>query len=538
MDEMRRKHVSQWAFFLVALLPWPSLHAQSAFAFGVAAGPHAVGFREVLQYDRSRNYRVGVDLVTGESVPGGAARPIQTLIWYPADTGGTAMDYGDYLALGAHEDRFDRTPEENARVARVAATPFAIYGDLSIAARTAIEHAPVWAHRDAPPSDGKFPVIVYAASDGSSAFENEQLCEYWASHGYVVLASPSIGAHGRYMTDDAVDEPQSNTSMNLENTQAQAADISFLIGYATTLPHADTSRLAVAGFSWGGMASTFAAAHDSRIRALVYLDGSVRYFPKLVAAGHISPADVKVPLIFFADTEASTRSSRKVWAASLIERARHADNYFVQMQALQHEDFAVDTQRYNPTVGSETFTIDEARSGYTWMSRYSLAFLDAYLKGDAPALAFLRASPASNGVPANVLTMTARAPLPQLPSLRDFAARLAQDHFADPVRTYRALKHDAPAFTLRDSLLSQWQSAAYAEGDAHAALGLNKLRVWLYPRSADAWLELGVADEANGSPVAALIDYRRALAIDRTRHFAAMRIAALSSVSVQGTRAL
>lgn len=538
MNGMHRKHASHWVIFLAALLAWPTLRAQSSSEFGAPAGPHAVGFREVLQYDTSRSYRPGVDLVTGERVPGDNARPIQTLVWYPADAGGTAMTYGDYLALGAHEDRFDRTPDEAARVARVAATPWAVFGGLSLSARTAMEHAPVWAHRDAPPLDGRFPVVVYAPSDGSSAFENDRLCEYWASHGYVVLASPSIGAHGRYMTDDAVDEAHGDVARNLENTQAQAADIGFLIGYAGTLPHADTSRLAVAGFSWGGMASTFAAAHDSRIRALVYLDGSVRYFPKLVAAGHISPTRIDVPLIFFADTEATTPAIRKAWAASLIERARHAENYFVQMLAMQHEDFAADTQRYNPALGSATFTVDEARSGYTWMSRYSLAFLDAYLKSDAAALAFLHASPASNGVPPNVMSMSARAPLPQPPSLQDFAARLARDHFADPVTTYRAFRRDAPDVTLLDAFLSQWQTAAYAEGDAQAALGLNKLRVALYPRSAAAWLELGVAEEATGSPRAAIMDYRHALAIDGSRHFAAMRIAALSSVADEGAPAL
>ncbi len=96
---------------------------------------------------------------------------------------------------------------------------------------------PLWAVRDAPMLTGKFPVVIYAPSFGSMSWENADLCEYLASHGYVVLASPDFGAASRSMTSD------------LTGIRAQAADISFLVGYAHTLEDADASRVAVAGFS-------------------------------------------------------------------------------------------------------------------------------------------------------------------------------------------------------------------------------------------------------------------------------------------------
>ena len=60
---------------------------------------------------------------------------------------------------------------------------------------------------------------------------------------------------------------------DIQETEAQARDISFLIGFARSIPEADFSEVAVAGFIWGGMANFFAAAEDSRITALVALDG-------------------------------------------------------------------------------------------------------------------------------------------------------------------------------------------------------------------------------------------------------------------------
>ena len=62
------------------------------------------------------------------------------------------------------------------------------------------------------------------------------------------------------------------TTSDLAGINAQAGDISFMIGYAQTLPNTDRWAVAVAGFSWGGISNLFAAARDNRIRDLVTLD--------------------------------------------------------------------------------------------------------------------------------------------------------------------------------------------------------------------------------------------------------------------------
>jgi dienelactone hydrolase len=130
-------------------------------------------------------------------------------------------------------------------------------------------------------------VLIYAPGSTSSAYENADLCEYLASHGYLVLASPSLGVTTRSMT------------LNLEGAEAQARDISFLVGYATTLAQADKAKITVIGYSFGGLANVLAAAQDDRIGALVALDGSVRYYPAIAqAATYATPERLAVPLLY------------------------------------------------------------------------------------------------------------------------------------------------------------------------------------------------------------------------------------------------
>jgi hypothetical protein len=98
-----RSKVLVVAFLLIA--PVIAAHAQSApvvvsgdqrFHFTEKPGPDAVGLKVVEQYDFSRSYRSVTDEL-GKPYQGERARPLQTLIWYPAQkSSGKPMTVGDY----------------------------------------------------------------------------------------------------------------------------------------------------------------------------------------------------------------------------------------------------------------------------------------------------------------------------------------------------------------------------------------------------------------------------------------------------------
>src|SRR5580698_5045684 len=269
------------AFLVTAFIPFA--HAQTApvtasaderFHFTQKPGPNAVGLKVVEQYDFSRTYRPLTDEL-GKPTQGERARPLQTLIWYPAQKNSTKpMTVGDYGDLVATETTFGK-PDLTAD-----------WKQWLDSMKPSMKDR-MWAVRDARPLTGRFPLVIYAPSFSSMSWENVDLCEYLASHGYVVVASPDMGATARVMTAD------------LSGINSQAQDISFLIGYAQTRPDTDMSQIAVGGFSWGGISNLFAAARDNRIDALFALDGSMRYFPGLVKAAEVHPEQMTIPMLFF-----------------------------------------------------------------------------------------------------------------------------------------------------------------------------------------------------------------------------------------------
>ncbi|HUZ97387.1 MAG TPA: dienelactone hydrolase family protein [Edaphobacter sp.] len=488
---------------LAALLLFvPVVQAQTIFHFTEKPGPHSVGLKVVEQYDYSRIYRPATDEL-GKPVTGERARPLQTLIWYPSQASSEKpMTVGDYGQLAATETSFGK-PDMSAD-----------WKQWNTAMTPTLKDA-MWARRDAPFDTGRFPVVIYAPGFSGASWENADLCEYLASYGYVVIASPDMGATTRDMTSD------------LAGVNAQARDISFLIGYAQTLPNTDMSELAVAGFSWGGLSNLFAAARDSRIDALVALDGSMRYWPGLIKqAGDVHPDQMTIPLLFFTEGAISLEDAERMQSSpehigpSPLNAWTHGDLITVHDLALTHTEHSSMYQRNEeiwknyPEMQKADYTREDGIIGYAWIARYTLNFLNAYLKHDTTAMAFLKKTPAENGVPQHFLAVSFRAAKGAPTSLEAFRAQLGRQGFDHAAEIYAAMKKESPDFKLEEGAMNDWSDRLLQEDHLPEATALAKLNLQIYPGSSNAYTVLGEIYAKSGNKQLARDNYNMALEKD------------------------
>ena len=390
------------SFISLALTPLV-VNAQAVstfqFKFTELQGAYAVGLKVVDQYDRSRSFHQEGG-APGNPETAENPRPLQTLVWYPAEKSDhPTMTIGDYAALIQTEVSFDKPIEQGKPQSFI--NQF-MQGTTDL-------HA--WAVRDAPVQAGRFPVVIYAPSLNAPSTENIELCEYLASNGYVVIASPSMGAASRTMTAD------------LAGANAEAQDISFLVTFAWTLPDAEPSQVAVVGYSWGGMAALFAAARDKRIDALVSLDGSFRYSSGTVQqAGDVHPDQMSIPLLVFSRAE----ETLETWdamrkdkthcdcAPNVLNEWTHGDLIHVRMLAISHIQFSSLYQRSGRfrkegiQFVPADYSLEDGTTSYNWIARYTMEFLNAYLKNESQAGEFLKRTPAENGVPQHLMAITIR----------------------------------------------------------------------------------------------------------------------------------
>lgn len=247
-----------------------------------------------------------------------------------------------------------------------------------------------WAVRDAKALPGKYPVVIYSPSISSNVFENAEMMEFLASHGYLVIASPALGVDERWQKDD------------LAHAEAQAADIRFLVDYAQSLPQANASRLAVAGFSWGGMANVLAAAQDERIKALVCLDGTVRYrHAMLEKVPYLKPEQLRTPLLYLAQRPPPFERGLKFkpdHSGSILQKMTGADVYLLTMYAMEHVYFGTSYLRLDPLDFGD-YTRDEIAQSYAQSARYVLNFLNGALKGERSGFDYLMKKPEQLGMP-------------------------------------------------------------------------------------------------------------------------------------------
>jgi len=477
----------------------------SVQTFTLPPGPYAVGFKSVNQYDYSRSF-AKFDLL-GRLVNEGGIRPIQTSIWYPAaiDENLQPVLFEEYVYLIANEVSFQALTEEAKSQAKrelmaFCGSPKSRFDGEMIARTNAFS--------DLKPAEGSFPVIIYAPSFNSQSFENSVLCEYLASHGYIVMASPCMGMRSRAMT------------MNLVGAETQARDIEFLISFAHDYPHADISKLSVMGFNWGGLSNVLAKMRNDNVKSVICLDGSIRYFPKMFKESpYADSSRMNVPYLFLAAENRSLEEisgDSNVVSSSFFNSLKYSDAYLFTFHILWHQNFASNFIRLierNPDANDEG-TQEDVNRGYEQACRYVLNFLDAYMKDDKQALAFLLNKPEQNGIAAHQVTKLSKAGLKPPPSLREFANLLQQSGFDKASQIFAEVKKNSPDFTLKEEQVNAWGYALMSNNHVKEAIEVLKLNAELYPKSFNVWDSLAEAYMNNGEMKAAIANYQKSIELN------------------------
>jgi pimeloyl-ACP methyl ester carboxylesterase len=248
--------------------------------------------------------------------------------------------------------------------------------------------------RNATAAAGKFPLVIYHSGYGSTFEDNSVLCEFLASHGYVVFGS-------------AFQEP-SGSSFNVDGKQTSARDMQFLIGYAQQLSNVDWHHVGVIGHSGGAHATLmYRAQADCLADAVVSLDTTQDYYgvsdlrwEELTTTVVKNRKNMTGPVLMVANPHA---------VFQLADSLSLARRYYFTIKDLDHNNFVSQSimsgelrhrlgfPRPGRASGSPPSADDakdlthlaKVRSAYESLSVYILRFLDAELKGDAAAKEFL-----------------------------------------------------------------------------------------------------------------------------------------------------
>lgn len=264
-----------------------------------------------------------------------------------------------------------------------------------------------------PEGAGPFPVIVFSPGAGGSGKTYDSLARFWATHGFVVLAPSAEASAGKDPASESVREPAGDAASDPKGWETRARDVSF-VAAATGAVEAkvpaltgklDEKRLGVGGQSYGAFAAMLLAGATPEVskkeKPKSYADPLPKAFLLISPPGkgqqgltEKSWSAVERPLMVVTGTrDPGVKNQDPSWRLDAYQLSAPGNKYAVFIQGASHLSFtglSAEPGAVPKASGKKPTTADEEVAVFKDLKIATLAFWEAFLKGDANSKAFLQ----------------------------------------------------------------------------------------------------------------------------------------------------
>ncbi len=445
---------------------------------GASPGQFGAGFKTIELYDYSRTFREKVD-DAGQEYTGERARPVQICIWYPISksTDGDAVVFGEYVFPAPDDFRFFAFVSDiQGREVRNILAIFRGDNRRGLDFQNRAMHA----IRDAEPYDSTFPVVIYHPGIQSGVAENAPLCEYLASHGYVVATTHSVGAA------PGVPEPVPR------DLEAMVRDREFVLAHLFDLPFADMNAVGVIGRGTGAAAATIMQMRNDFVEAAVLLDppaGDDNFYSLLSSHTDFDTWQADVPYLFCCRGDSSAAYS------ACIDSFPYSERQLLIIDAATMIDFTV----------YALAAADDSGGGperYASICDNVRLFLDARLNKSSEAIEHLAAM-------GTQFDAVKRPPTEN--QFRNLLRALEVDRALDVYEQLHALYPDRAI--LNEAVMNQVGYNLIGVNRVEDAVRIMRLNTESFPQSPNVWDSYADACMASGDVPTAIQCYHKVLEI-------------------------
>ncbi len=497
------------------LLSHNILNAQASLSgLSLPYGKYAIGFKHYISNDNTRTYERLYDW--NKKV---LARPIPISIWFPSQqqTKNSFMTVEDYMVILKEEEEWEELP--NDRILDW------FYYSNSASNKSHLREK-VKAKNNTPPLRQKFPVVIYAPSYQASSVENFALCEFLTSHGFVVISSPSRGTENRFL--------DGGTTRDIET---QARDIEFLINEISNKTYADVNNLAVIGFSFGGISNVLAQMTDKRIKAIVCLDGSVKYqFKKIQLSPYFNLANFDLPFIFMSQKDIPIEVMREDNIDSTLntrfdfyDSLKYSNAYYLKFNDLTHAYFSTMGVLFQDRDTRQDKSDSEIMNSYKWANIYTLNFLNAFINNNSHAKLFLENKPIENGVVNESIVNKSKKTLLKDFSFEDFNLLAIKQKYQTLYNLYTTIKINNSTFKIEEWKLNNLGLSLLFKNKLQAGINVLILNTTLFPESANTFDSLGEGYLIKGDKEKASENFKKSLELNPQNQNAINRLKELGN---------
>ncbi len=344
-------------------------------------GSHDVGFRTIFSYDISRPAIPYSDW-DGKLYPTRETkgRQMQINVWFPATATkqSSRIRFQHYVELTGRQIDFGPLSEKSRKFTdeQFIKKVNALGGNGTFNAKKLdkLKVLKTGAWYNAKPVDKKFPLIVFP-NGGSPAFQSV-MCEYFASHGFVVAAVVLKGQHAF------------GGDISVRGIETVVDDLGFAINKLMEIPQVNKDQIGLIG---NGFASSQIVAYQTRnanVDCIVSLDGGLlSQFEQeiLKRTAFYSPEAVNVPILAIHSPHPSIDPKH-------ISHLKYADHYvfhFPKLSEFHYLNFGPFESQVPNIIGKPK---GDVKRGHAIASQYCLNFFKAILLKNKNCQDFLAAT--------------------------------------------------------------------------------------------------------------------------------------------------
>ena len=473
-------------------------------------GQFNVGFRHYTTSDSTRTYSRAYDY-TNKKVE----RPIPVSVWYPSVQNlenAEPLQVINYLEILKEEEEWEHLPNEQI-------LNWFYYPNTPANQKHLVEKTT--AHLNAEFGSGQFPIIIYAPSYQASSIENFALCEYLASHGFIVISSPSRGTKTRWF---------SNSAMEMET---QARDVEFLMKEVGKIPSVDYQKIAIMGFSFGGLSNIIVQNRNDNIKAIVSLDGTERYqYGLLKKSPFFDPKNIDVPYIHMAQKEIPeiVLTEDKIDAElntrfQLFDSITNSKTYRLKFHNLTHSYFSTLGVLFADRDKRQDKSDSEIMESYKLVTIYTLNFLNATLNDDDKALKFIENKPFSNRMDKSLISQKIKQSNIDFFGFQDFNDLTSDQNYENLSHLYDSIIKKHPSFKIPEGNLNTLGlQLVFNPNTSLQGIRVFLLATELYPNSANLYDSLGEGYLFIGEKEKAIKSFKKSLELNSQNQNAINRL--------------
>lgn len=464
-------------------------------------GKYKVGFRHYTTSDSTRTYSRIYDYSNKK-----VTRAIPVSIWYPSEQNignKKPVKILDYFEILKEEEEWEYLPNEQILNWFYYSNTPANQNHLKELTK---------AYPEIEFANGKFPIIVYAPSFQASSIENFALCEYLASHGYIVISSPSRGTETRWFGNN-----------NAKEMETQARDVEFLIKEIGKFPMANYNKIAVMGFSFGGLSNMITQMRNEKIKVIVSLDGTERYQYALLKESpffdikkmnvpylHMAQKDIPEKVLKEDDIKAELNTKFE-----LYDSITYSTAYRLKFHNLTHSYFSTLGILFANRDKRQDKSDSEIMESYKWASTYTLNFLNAFLENDDKALKFIENKPTDNGIRKDLITRRTKQSEIVAFTFQDFNDLASSQNYQNLSQLYDSTVKKYPSFKIPEGNLNTvGLQLVFNPNTSEQGINVFLLATKLYPNSANLFDSLAEGYLYVGSTSKAIENFERSLELN------------------------